>query len=178
MIQYYLKYAIFLLLFSVANISWGNLASDDHLSLERDTDKLVSQELEKRDDVALLDMLYEAIQDEYLSYHTYLNVIERLGSVRPFVNILNAEARHIEAISGLYRARELAVPESNWNLNNVPIYETRQEACGAAVIVEIENISMYDRFLSQELPFDVELVFQELRLASLERHLPAFSRCQ
>lgn len=121
--------------------------------------------------------LNEAIQDEYRSQQTYLRVIATFGEVLPFVNIVEAEGRHIAAISSLYGRRGWQVPVSQWNQGNVPVYESIQEACGASAHGELQNIAIYDRLLSGELPQDVSVVFRNLREASKERHLPAFERC-
>lgn len=40
----------------------------------------------------------EALDDEYKARATYRKVIEAFGPVRPFVNIVEAEDRHAEAI--------------------------------------------------------------------------------
>jgi len=39
--------------------------------------------------------LADALDDEYKSHETYLQVIRDFGAVRPFINIVQAEARHI-----------------------------------------------------------------------------------
>jgi hypothetical protein len=47
--------------------------------------------------------LNEAIQDEYKACETYRLVIEKFGLIRPFVNIIEAENRHIQALVSVYR---------------------------------------------------------------------------
>lgn len=54
---------------------------------------------------------------------------------------------------------------------------TVASACAAGVDGEEGNIAMYDRLLALELPADVVKVFQNLRTASAEKHLPAFLAC-
>jgi len=49
-------------------------------------------------------MLQEALDDEYHAWAIYDQVIADFGEVRPFINIRQAEARHIEALLGLVRA--------------------------------------------------------------------------
>lgn len=119
----------------------------------------------------------KAIQDEFRAQQTYLKVIEDFGEVRPFSNIVQAETRHIAVLTALYVSRGLTAPESRWNRENVPSYETLKAACVGAVRAEIENIAMYDRLLKIELPADVKEAFEYLRWASDENHLPAFRRC-
>ena len=46
--------------------------------------------------------LADARDDEYKSHGTYAQVIRDFGEVRPFINIVEAEARHIEALFSLH----------------------------------------------------------------------------
>ncbi|HEX6133528.1 MAG TPA: hypothetical protein VFZ24_06180 [Longimicrobiales bacterium] len=119
----------------------------------------------------------EAIQDEYRAFYTYTRVLADLGNVAPFTNIRDAEWMHVGALANLYVKRDLTVPASTWNSGNVPAYATVQAACAAAVDAEIDLVIMYDRLLLQSLPADVERVFENVREASLENHLPAFQQC-
>ena len=121
--------------------------------------------------------LNEAIQDEYRAQATYQKVISDFGQVRPFINIVEAETRHISALSALFERRGLKTPTSRWGEHNVPSYESVGAACRDAVHGELENIAMYDRLLKRELPEEVEQTFKYLRAASLDNHLPAFRRC-
>ena len=121
--------------------------------------------------------LKEGIQDEYKAESTYLRVLADFGPVLPFQNIVSAEERHSQALAWMFVRRELDIPLSDWNLDNVPRFGTLAEACAAAVTGEVENIEMYDRFLALELPQDVRNVFENNREASLARHLPAFQAC-
>jgi rubrerythrin len=119
----------------------------------------------------------EALQDEFHAYYTYQRVIDDIGSLAPFVAIHDAEWLHIGAASNLFVKRDMTVPASTWTLDNVPRFANLQAACAGGVDAEIENVMMYDRLLLQNLPADVERVFENLREASLERHLPAFEQC-
>ena len=119
----------------------------------------------------------EALQDEYHAYYTYGRVIADLGAVVPFVTIQEAEWMHIGAAATLFVKRDLTPPASTWTLDNVPVFTSIPAACTGGVAAEQENIAMYDRLLQLELPVDVERVFQNLRAASLEHHLPAFENC-
>lgn len=49
-------------------------------------------------DSVLVHILNEALLDEYKARDTYRKVIDSFGAVRPFVNIVEAEQRHIEAL--------------------------------------------------------------------------------
>ena len=46
--------------------------------------------------------LAEALDDEYQAFATYGQVIDDFGPVRPFVNIREAEGRHIAALQRLF----------------------------------------------------------------------------
>jgi hypothetical protein len=50
-------------------------------------------------------------------------------------------------------------------------------ACEASVTGEIENVALYDRLLKSTIKQDILNVYNALRTASQERHLPAFQRC-
>ncbi len=125
----------------------------------------------------VLDAMEITLQDEYRALEVYAAVIEDFGPVQPFVNIREAEARHAAAIEALYEARDLEVPASDWSPDNVPRYDSVGEACEAGVEGEIENIALYDEALALDLPDDVRDVFEALRRASLDSHLPAFEAC-
>lgn len=117
------------------------------------------------------------IQDEYLAEAIYQGVLDDFGAVLPFAAILTAEQRHSTTIGQLFTTRGLAVPASLVTVATVPHFATVREACAAGVVVERENIALYDRFLASSLPDDVRQVLSNNRRASLDNHLPAFLRC-
>jgi hypothetical protein len=123
-----------------------------------------------------IDALHEALDDEYRAWATYDQVIADFGEVRPFSNIRDAEARHIEALRSLYARYGLAVPENPWP-GKVTCYASLQEACAAGVAAEIENGALYERLLASTRRPDILAVFRNLQEASQARHLPAFQRC-
>jgi hypothetical protein len=118
-----------------------------------------------------------AIQDEYHAEAVYKRVLADFGEVWPFSNIVQAEARHAAAVAGLFTKRGLEIPASQWNLDNVPRFNSVAEACAAAAQAERDNIALYDEFLKMTLPRDVDNVFTNNRRASLQAHLPAFETC-
>jgi hypothetical protein len=119
-----------------------------------------------------------AIQDEFRAEQIYLRVIADHGNALPFFNVVIAEQRHSAALAGVLERRGLDVPESDWDLDNVPRFATVAEACAAAADAEVANIALYDQLLVGDLPTDVRNVFTNNRRASLERHLPAFTACR
>ena len=120
--------------------------------------------------------LNEALDDEYRAWATYDQVIRDFGAARPFVNIRDAEARHIEALHTLFVRYGLAVPENAWP-GKVARYGSLREACEAGIAAEIANGEMYDRLLEATPRPDILSVLRNLQEASQQRHLPAFQRC-
>jgi hypothetical protein len=121
-------------------------------------------------------VLTEALDDEYRSWATYDQVIADFGEVRPFINIREAEARHIQALLGLFERYGLAVPTNPWP-GKIERYPSLRTACEAGVAAEIANGDMYTRLLGQTQREDILRVLQNLQEASQQRHLPAFQRC-
>jgi hypothetical protein len=52
-----------------------------------------------------------------------------------------------------------------------------REACEAGIAAEVANAALYERLLTATRRPDILTVFQRLREASQQRHLPAFRRC-
>jgi hypothetical protein len=125
---------------------------------------------------AEFNALHEALDDEYQAWSIYDQVITDFGEVRPFINIRDAEARHIEALRTLYIRYGVPIPENNWP-GKVERYTSVQAACEASVTAEVANGELYDQLFKTELRPDILKVLRNLQQASLERHLPAFQRC-
>lgn len=121
--------------------------------------------------------LVEALNDEYKARATYRYVIDRFGPIRPFVNIVEAESRHIEALIPLFHRYGIPVPTDNWEQRIVKP-DSIKDACRLGVEAEIENAEMYDRLLKATEGYpDIQRVMLNLQRASAENHLPAFQRC-
>jgi hypothetical protein len=120
--------------------------------------------------------LHEALDDEYHAWATYDQVLRDFGLVRPFSNIRDAEARHIEALLHLFAQHGLAALPNPWP-GKVERYPSLRDACSAAVEAETANAALYERLLASTDRSDILTVFHNLRDASQERHLPAFRRC-
>ena len=125
---------------------------------------------------AEIHALNEALDDEYHAWATYDQVIADFGEVRPFINIRDAEARHIEALCTLFARYGLPVPENPWP-GKVPRYTSLHAACEAGVAAEIANGQMYERLLGATRRPDILMVLRNLQEASQQRHLVAFQRC-
>jgi rubrerythrin len=127
-------------------------------------------------DQGTIAALHEALEDEYRARATYRQIIEKFGPVRPFVNIVEAEGRHAEALLAQFHRLGIAPQPDTWP-GRVMTPATLAEACAAAVQAEIENAAMYDRLLAQITDPQVRAVMLRLKDASQQHHLPAFRRC-
>jgi hypothetical protein len=120
--------------------------------------------------------LQQALDDEYQAWATYDQVITDFGTVRPFANIRDSEARHIDALAATFRHYGIALPDNPWP-GKVPRFASLREACEAGVLAEVDNAALYERLLAATTRPDILAVFRRLRDASQQRHLPAFQRC-
>ena len=133
-----------------------------------------SSAVEEGSTYTLEQMLTYAIQDEYLASSEYSKIIEAFGAQNPYSNIIKAEANHIAALTTLFEAYKLALPENNAD-DYTTVPASLLEAAKTGVTAEVNNIAMYEAFLKQELPDDVKAVFTSLMRAS-QSHLKAFQR--
>lgn len=127
-------------------------------------------------DTPIYTALCEALDDEYKARATYGAAISAFGPVTPFINIIQSEDRHVEALLRLFASRGWTAPaDPYWGKVTIP--GTFEEACRVAIQAEIDNVALYDR-LNRLAAGDAEIlsVFGNLQWASQERHLPAFQR--
>ena len=126
-----------------------------------------------KDEVLTLEkMLTYAIEDEYAAHSEYEAIINEYGSVNPYSNIIRAESAHINALVTLFRTYGISVPADTGDEHAV-IPSDLKAAASVGVQAEQYNISMYEKFLKENLPQDVKDAFISLRDASLS-HLAAF----
>ena len=123
-------------------------------------------------DAELEKMFTVLINDEYKAQAEYEALIEEFGAVNPFARIVKAEARHIDALETLFDAYDFDIPEDNGDKYAV-VPDSLEKAYAIGVEAEIANIDLYEDYLKQDLPEDVERVFTNLMKAS-ENHLRAF----
>ncbi len=119
-------------------------------------------------------MLTYAMQDEYLAQARYNRILDTFGNVRTFTRIKEAELRHITALNPLFSRYQVPLPKDISTLY-VTTPSSLKNAYAAGVQGEIDNIAMYEKFLSFSLPQDVRTIFTQLRNASMN-HLQAFQR--
>ena len=122
------------------------------------------------------EALLAALDDEYRARATYRAVLDAYGDVRPFLNIVESEERHIEALLRLFDRYGVNVPPDPWPAR-VSAPASLEAACEAAVEAERENGALYEQLMQAVAGHDdVEATFRRLLAASQENHLPAFER--
>ena len=126
--------------------------------------------------MTLEEALGAALDDEYRARATYRAVLDAFGDVRPFINIVESEERHIQALRRLFERYEVKVPSDSWP-SRVSAPASLEAACEAGVDAERENGALYEKLMEAARGrTDVEETFQRLLTASQENHLPAFER--
>lgn len=128
-----------------------------------------------------------ALLDEYRATSTYEAVLDRWGdNTMPFRNIVRAERQHaqmviqrMEQIGHKPTANPFALQEkeakTDW-YRRLEMPATLTEMYKVAYQAEVDNIKLYDGFLTQGYPEATNRVFIKLRTDSKDRHLPAFAR--
>lgn len=124
-------------------------------------------------------MLTYAIQDEYLARAEYAAIMGKFGTMEPYSNIKDAEEQHIAWLKEIFASLGIPVP-ADQAVQYIHIPATLKEAAETGVQAEIDNIAMYERFLTQSILKDprykaVADIFVRLRDAS-KNHLEAFQR--
>ena len=102
----------------------------------------------------LRSVLVEAINDEYKACALYRLVISKFGEIRPFINIVEAEGRHIQALLPLFEKYGIPIPEDDWESRIEPPASVL-DACKAGVQAEIDNAEMYERLLHSTKQYPV-----------------------
>ncbi|HPW53840.1 MAG TPA: DUF2202 domain-containing protein [Erysipelotrichaceae bacterium] len=124
--------------------------------------------------LTLADMLMYAVQDEYLAHAEYLLIMDIFGTQKPYSNIAKSEETHLALLKEVYLAYGLDFPEDA-SADHVVVPASLLEAAQTGVQAEIDNIAMYELFLSYDLPENIAQVFTALKNAS-ESHLLAFQK--
>lgn len=125
-------------------------------------------------DLTFLDMLTYAVQDEYLAHGEYAAIIEEFGNRNPYVNIMRSEEVHLSFLEDVYASYNLEFPADE-SADHLIIPGDLLEAAETGVQAEIDNIAMYEKFLTYDLPDNLIEVFTALRDGSLS-HLSAFQK--
>jgi len=116
------------------------------------------------------------IEDEYKARAEYVALVEKFGEVTPFVNLIQAETSHINALANQFTAYGLQVPVDNGSKSAV-VPATLAEAYAIGIQAETSNIALYENYLKQDFPANIERVFTNLMNASVN-HLATFKAYQ
>lgn len=112
---------------------------------------------------------------EYAASAAYAAVIERYGEVEPYVSIQAAEQRHVAALSRWLERHGVSVADNPWT-GQIAAPQDLATAAQAWADGEVANVALYDDLMSRASS-DAQLtrIFTNLRRASQEQHLPAFT---
>ena len=112
---------------------------------------------------------------EYAASASYQAVIAAYGTVEPYVSIQAAEERHIDALTRQLQRLGVTVPPNPY-VGKIPAPKNLKTAATNWATGDVANVAMYDR-LAAAAKGDAALtrVFGNLRRASQEMHLPAFT---
>lgn len=124
----------------------------------------------------LESMFTVLIKDEYRARAEYQAIIDEFGAQTPFTSLVRAETMHINALTRLFEVYGLDVPSDDGSKSAV-VPDSLEEAYAIGVDAEKNNIALYDKYLDQDLPTNVERVFTNLQKAS-ENHLATFEAYQ
>lgn len=123
------------------------------------------------------DAVLRALEDERRAEAAYAGVLAQFGpTTLPFSRIERAEQRHSGALERLLTSHGVAIPAAK-AAEPAPKYADVAAACAAGAAAEKANIALYDDLAKTTVPDDVKCVFDHLRGASLDRHLPVFQSC-
>jgi hypothetical protein len=121
-------------------------------------------------------LLWEALMGadgEYAALASYQAVLDEYGDVEPYATIMAAEARHADALIRQLDRLGVVAPENPY-LGDIPAPADLQTAAEAWAEGEILNVELYDQLIADAESEQVIKVFNNLRNASLDSHLPAF----
>lgn len=147
----------------------GNKGGNSTLEIDWSLKPEVSVSFEEN--YSLGEMLNLAVEDEYSAKNTYVAIVDAMGDVSPFSSIIDAELSHIESLKIVFDAHGFLLPEDPNSVTSVPT--DLVSALEAAVQAEVNNIAMYEHFLTLTQEADVIEVFELLKAAS-ESHLESF----
>ncbi|TXT19504.1 MAG: hypothetical protein FD133_322 [Erysipelotrichaceae bacterium] len=122
---------------------------------------------------AVLDIV---LLDEYKARAEYQAIVDKFGNENPYVNLVYAETRHIEALTRIYDAFDFVVP-ADTGKNFVVLPASLEASYQVGINAEKVNIALYETYLDTNLPDSIERIFQNLQNAS-ENHLAIFTAYQ
>jgi len=139
---------------------------------------LTNKKVDLNSTIKVRDQILQiAIYDKLEAYETFTRIIEKFGNINPFVNIKETEAVHYTILTQLMQKYSIEVPINNFQTTNIDIPNTIIECCELGVAKELNNITMYNNFLSFANDSDIIDILFQLQAASYNNHLPAFRNC-
>lgn len=173
-IVYSLNVLLLILILSFTVISCSNKTKDNLISenFELTLEGYGAKGALVDEDMSIGDMLMYAAQDEYLARGEYAAIMEKYNVTRPYSNIMKSEETHLDYLKEIYETYKMEFPKDESSAQLV-IPTSLLEAAKIGVQAEIDNITMYEKFLSYNLPEDIKKVFDSLMKGSIS-HLNAF----
>lgn len=124
-------------------------------------------------DQSVREALISAIEDERQAQAYYAAVVARFGQVRPYTQLVKAEGRHEEILVRYCEQNGIEVPANQWATPTMPLPATLEEVRQQSLAREVKNVEMYDEFLKTIKTPALVTIFENLRSASLDHHIPA-----
>ncbi len=112
-------------------------------------------------------------EGEYAALASYQAVLDEYGQVEPYSTIKDAEAMHASALTRQLERMGVEVPDNPY-LGLIAAPADLTTAAAAWAEGEVANVELYDRLIAQTDDEALIRVFENLRRASAESHLPAF----
>ena len=123
-------------------------------------------------------LAWNALMDptgEYAAFAMYTAVIDKYGEVEPYTTIRSAEQRHIDALIRQLDRYGITAPENPY-LGQVSAPADLTSAAKAWATGETDNVALYEGLLTKTTDANLIKVFNNLKTASLEVHLPLFEQ--
>ena len=98
-------------------------------------------------DQPIREALISAIDDERQAQAYYAAVLAKFGQVRPYTQLVKAEARHEEILVRYCEQNGIEVPANQWATPTVPLPATLEEVRQQSLTREVKNVEMYNEFL-------------------------------
>ena len=115
-------------------------------------------------------------EGEFAALASYQAVLDEYGEVEPYATIMEAEARHADALIRQLDRMGVDTPTENPYLGLIAAPADLTTAAATWAEGEVANVELYDRLLAEATDESLIRVFNNLRRASAEQHLPAFEQ--
>ena len=125
------------------------------------------------DQTSLKAALDTVLADEYKARAEYEAIVDTFGAQNPYVQLINAETNHINALSRVYTAFGWTIPSDNGAASAV-VPTSLDNAYQIGIDAETSNIALYQTYLNTDLPTSIQRIFANLQRAS-ENHLSVFT---